>query len=231
MKLIRQSYEIEYFPEDPLDIIENAARICYQSHDKKSEDSAKTLVKALIKSGHHTPLESVPVRVRFIVDRGLMAEITRHRIPGFCVESSRYCNYSKDRHDNQLTFVVPGNIDLTCYFQRQFASGKPRSMSAIDIEDFANLSDFAFDWIYQMLQSEKAYLNLIDKKVSPQYARSVLPQSLKTEMTMFTNLRELRLILKQRIAKGAHPDIRNLMMSLLNDMWEKHPILFEDIYL
>jgi len=232
LKLIRQSYEILDFPDNPLEIIEDSARVCYQSHDKKEKGSAKRLVKSLIKSGHHTPLESVPIRVRFIVDRGLMAEITRHRIPGFCVESSRWCNYSKDRHDNQLTFVSPGTINLTCYFQRKLADGKPHHLSAIDIEDFANISKFSFDWINQMFQAEKTYLKMIDQKIaSPQYARSILPFSLKTEMMMFTNLRELRLIFKQRIGTGVHPDLRRLMVGCLNDLWEKHPVLFEDIYL
>jgi len=229
LKLIKPSHEVLYFPEDPLEIIEESARVCYQSHDRTQKGSAEKLTRALIKSGHHTPLEAVPVRIKFVTDRGVTHELVRHRIPGFCQESTRWVNYSRNKFDNQLTFIVPGNLELNYYLERILETESPHQLLNIEVNDIERLSPFAKMWVNTMLHAEETYLAMIKDGTSPQYARSILPNSLKSEINMFTNLRELRLIIEQRTGKGAHPDIKKLIGGVRDELAALHPLLFEDL--
>jgi len=84
-------------------------------------------------------------------------------------------------------------------------------------------------WCKAMANAERAYLDLIGRGASPQEARSVLPNSLKTEVVMTANLREWRTIFKQRTAKAAHPQMRQIMIPFLRELQEKLPVVFDDI--
>jgi thymidylate synthase (FAD) len=213
MKAIEAGYEIL----DPISVdgieelkkIERAARTCYKSEDKITEDgsSAKKMVAGLIKSGHEAMLEHGGLTVRFVCDRGVSHELVRHRMASFAQESTRYCNYSKDKFGNELTFVMP-----TLYKS-----------------DF--MEDEAWNcWVETMKKCEESYMKLIKMGVSPQMARSVLPNSLKTEVVVTANWREWRHILSLRCAPDAHPDIRCLMIDLLEELHDKIPVLFDDIW-
>lgn len=213
MKAIEAGYEIL----DPISVdgieelkkIERAARTCYKSEDKITEDgsSAMKMVAGLIKSGHEAMLEHGGLTVRFVCDRGVSHELVRHRMASFAQESTRYCNYSKDKFGNELTFVMP-----TLYKS-----------------DF--MEDEAWNcWIETMKKCEESYMKLIKMGVSPQMARSVLPNSLKTEVVVTANWREWRHILSLRCAPDAHPDIRCLMVDLLEELHDKIPVLFDDIW-
>lgn len=189
--------------------IERAARTCYKSEDKITEDgsSARKMVAGLIKSGHEAMLEHGGLTVRFVCDRGVSHELVRHRMASFAQESTRYCNYSKDKFGNELTFVMP-----TLYKS-----------------DF--MEDEAWNcWVETMKKCEESYMKLIKMGVSPQMARSVLPNSLKTEVVVTANWREWRHILSLRCAPDAHPDIRCLMIDLLEELHDKIPVLFDDIW-
>ena len=213
MKAIEAGYEIL----DPISVdgieelkkIERAARTCYKSEDKITEDdsSAMKMVAGLIKSGHEAMLEHGGLTVRFVCDRGVSHELVRHRMASFAQESTRYCNYSKDKFGNELTFVMP-----TLYKS-----------------DF--MEDEAWNcWVETMKKCEESYMKLIKMGVSPQMARSVLPNSLKTEVVVTANWREWRHILSLRCAPDAHPDIRCLMVDLLEELHDKIPVLFDDIW-
>jgi thymidylate synthase (FAD) len=213
MKAIEAGYEIL----DPISVdgieelkkIERAARTCYKSEDKITEDgsSARKMVAGLIKSGHEAMLEHGGLTVRFVCDRGVSHELVRHRMASFAQESTRYCNYSKDKFGNELTFVMP-----TLYK-----------------DDF--MEDEAWNcWVETMKKCEESYMKLIKMGVSPQMARSVLPNSLKTEVVVTANWREWRHILSLRCAPDAHPDIRCLMIDLLEELHDKIPVLFDDIW-
>lgn len=213
MKAIEAGYEIL----DPISVdgieelkkIERAARTCYKSEDKITEDgsSARKMVAGLIKSGHEAMLEHGGLTVRFVCDRGVSHELVRHRMASFAQESTRYCNYSKDKFGNELTFVMP-----TLYKS-----------------DF--MEDEAWNcWVETMKKCEESYMKLIKMGVSPQMARSVLPNSLKTEVVVTANWREWRHILSLRCAPDAHPDIRCLMIDLLEELHDKIPVLFDDIW-
>lgn len=213
MKAIEAGYEIL----DPISVdgieelkkIERAARTCYKSEDKITDDgsSARKMVAGLIKSGHEAMLEHGGLTVRFVCDRGVSHELIRHRMASFAQESTRYCNYSKDKFGNELTFVMP-----TLYKS-----------------DF--MEDEAWNcWVETMKKCEESYMKLIKMGVSPQMARSVLPNSLKTEVVVTANWREWRHILSLRCAPDAHPDIRCLMIDLLEELHDKIPVLFDDIW-
>jgi thymidylate synthase (FAD) len=154
-------------------------------------------------------------------------EIVRHRLASFSQESTRYCNYSKDKFDNQLTFIIPPWCDIKegtykiNFFGNTIAN--PEDIPSLELPDYV--------WFHTMAASERYYKSLIDLGWKPQEARSVLPNSLKTEIVVTANLREWRTIFIQRTAAAAHPQIRELMRPLLADMKTFIPVVFDDIEL
>ncbi len=207
MKIIKAGYEILTEISDggisELQHIEKIGRVCYKSEDKITEDgeSAKKFVKMIIERGHEAMIEHSSLSVKFIVDRGVSHELVRHRIASFAQESTRYCNYSKDKFDNGVTFIKPLFFDDTKY-QR---------------------------WLAAMADAESAYLDLLNSGATPQEARSVLPNSTKTEITITANYREWRNLFKLRTANAEHPQMREATIPLLKELKEKLPIIFDDI--
>ncbi len=209
MNIIKPCFiiETEFDGEDILRHIEKAGRICYKSEDKVTEDSAYGFVKRIIKNGHEAVIEHFSVTVRVICDRGVTHEIVRHRLASYSQESTRYCNYSKDRFTNQLTFIEP------CFWNRDTDSGKRK----YEI------------WKNAMESSEKKYMELLELGASPQEARSILPNSLKTELLMTMNLREWRHFFKLRVAPASHPQMREIAIPMLAKFKELIPVIFDDI--
>jgi thymidylate synthase (FAD) len=188
--------------------IEEAGRTCYKSEDKITDDSADQFIRRLIKSGHESVLEHENLSVRFIVDRGVSHELVRHRLCAFSQESTRYVDY--DKHG--LTFIKPPWV----YVQ-----------SGIYDE---HIMSFNNEWLMAMAESAKSYHRLIAfYNWSPQQARAVLPNSLKTELVMTANLREWRHVLRLRASKAAHPQMQEVMRPLLIYMNNHLPAVFEDI--
>ena len=205
MKIINACYSIET-PIDGagmLKRIEKAGRTCYKSEDRITDESAKAFVRKLIERGHESVLEHESITVRFICDRGVSHEIVRHRLASYSQESTRYCNYSGDRFGSELTFIKP------CFFKEK----KGAYCSWYNSMDFA----------------ECAYFDMLDDGCTPQEARTVLPNSTKTEIVMTANLREWRHFLKLRTAKAAHPQMRELTVPLLHELQERIPVVFDDI--
>lgn len=188
-----------------LQFIEQAARTCYKSEDRITQDgeSAKRLIKRLISSGHEAMLEHSSLSVKFVVDRGVSHEIVRHRLFSFAQESTRYCNYSKGKFGSELTFIEP------CFWD----------------ED----SNFYLMWKLCCMEAEKDYIRFIDDGATPQEARAVLPNSLATEIVVTGNYREWRHFLKLRTDKAAHPQMREVTIPLLKELQQSIPIIFDDI--
>ena len=183
--------------------IEQCGRVCYKSEDKITEDSAPAFVATIVKRGHEAVLEHCSFTVKFICDRGVSHEIVRHRLASYCQESTRYCNYSKGDFNSEITVIEP------CYL---------------------NKGTFAYDeWKEACRRAESAYFNLLNWGLSPQEARAVLPNSLKTEVVMTANIREWRHFLKLRCSKAAHPQMREVATQLLQELKEKISVLFDDI--
>lgn len=209
MRIIEPSYEIlteiSYGGIKELQHIEKIGRVCYKSEDKITEDgeSAKKFVKMLIGRGHEAMIEHSSLSVKFTVDRGVSHELVRHRIASFAQESTRYCNYSKDKFDNGITFIKP------------FFFGE-------------NTQNYK-EWIYAMGIAEKSYLQMLKDGATPQEARSVLPNSTKTEITITANYREWRNFFKLRAAKVAHPQMQEVTRPLLKELKTILPVIFDDI--
>lgn len=209
MRIIEPSYEILTEISEggtkELQHIEKIGRVCYKSEDKITEDgeSAKKFVKMLIDRGHEAMIEHSSLSVKFTVDRGVSHELVRHRIASFAQESTRYCNYSKDKFDNGITFIKP------------FFFG----------EDTQNYKE----WIHAMGIAEKSYLQMLKDGATPQEARSVLPNSTKTEITITANYREWRNFFELRTAKAAHPQMTQVTRPLLKELKTRLPIVFDDI--
>lgn len=288
MKLIKPSFEIWEQPsglEGVYKQIERAGRICYKSGDKITEDSAKSFVDRMIKSGHGAMLEHGTVylkvfnvienselidkyksnkysvvkegtevynchgdilygsckcittnyrvlvengwlddlkyickptefhekriTVHFVCDRGVSHEFVRHRVMSFAQESTRYCNYSKDKFGNELTFIIP------CWIK--------------DLEEKSYLAhaeyhhtkeDASKQWYDVCMNSEFVYEDLIRLGWKPQEARAVLPNSLKTELvvTGFVSDWNHFFDLRARGTTGApHPQAKELAETLMKE--------------
>ena len=164
MKIIKPSYNIEdkINGNEILQKIERAGRTCYKSEKEITAYSAKKFVRMLIETKHESVLEHEKISVRIICDRGLSHEIVRHRIASYSQESTRYCNYSKKKFGNEIVIIEP-------VFWK--------SKSPEDAEKYSL-------WKKSMEVSEKLYMRLVELGATPQEARSVLPNSLKTELVM-----------------------------------------------
>lgn len=207
MKVIQPTIEF-IGPVDGTEIIsriEQCGRVCYKSEDKIKDGSAEAFCRGIIKRGHEAVLEHGGFTVKFICDRGVSHEIVRHRLAAYCQESTRYCNYSKGQFDGEITVIKP------CYLEEGTAAYNA--------------------WYEACEQAEAAYFRLLDIGLTPQEARAVLPNSLKTEVCMTANIREWRHFFKLRCSPAAHPQMREIATQLLNAVSEKVPVLFDDILL
>ena len=205
MKIIEPSVELvnDIDGEKIMRHIELAGRVCYKSESRISDDSAEKFITNIIKSGHESVVEHFSLTFKIICDRGVTHEIVRHRLASYSQESSRYCDYSNDKFGGELTFIKP------CFW---------------------NEGDENFQlWKNTMAQLEKIYLEMRKNGARPEQARSILPNSLKTEIFMTANLREWRHFLKLRTAPRAHPQMREVALKIYKILHEKLPVLFSDI--
>ena len=205
MKIIEPSIELINAPsyETLLSTIETAGRVCYKSEDKIQEGSAEKFIAGIIKRGHEAVIEHGVITVKFICDRGVTHEIVRHRIASYCQESTRYCNYSQDKFGGEITVIRP------CFLTE---GTKKYEL-----------------WYHACDYAESAYFNMLIYGCTPQEARSVLPNSLKTEIVMTANIREWRHFIKLRTTEGAHPQMRQVACMLANKLAEMYPIFFSDL--
>lgn len=181
--------------------VENAGRTCYKSEMK--EASAEPFVRNIIARGHEAVLEHGTLTARFTCDRGVSHEIVRHRLAAYCQESTRYCNYSKSKFGQEITVIRPS---------------------------FWKKGSLEYDiWEQSCLAAERAYMGLLDAGATPQEARSVLPNSLKTEVVMTANIREWRHFFELRTSPAAHPQMRELAIALLALSHRLYPVFFEDL--
>jgi thymidylate synthase (FAD) len=185
--------------------IELAGRTSYKSEDCISVDSAEKFVKMIMNNGHLSVIEHQFVTVRVICDRGVSHEIVRHRLASYTQESTRYCNYTKGKFGSEITVIKP------CFWDEQDEKFKI--------------------WKQSIEQIEIVYNKLIALGASPQEARSILPNSLKTEIVMTMNLREWHHFFTLRVSKSAHPQMREIAIPLLKEFQDKIPVVFDNILL
>lgn len=201
--------------------IETVGRTCYKSEDRITDDSCTQFVRSLIKRGHEAMIEHVSITVKFTCDRGVSHEVVRHRIASYAQESTRYCNYSKDKFGSGVTYIdIRKGIDNDLAMQKALAEG---TLTAENVNLIIN------EWFLACEDAEKHYLRMIELGASPNIARSVLNNSTKTEINVTMNLREWRAFFKLRVADTAHPQMREVTIPLLQELNILVPVVFEDI--
>lgn len=183
--------------------IENIARTCYRSEDSIKEGSAERMIRTLIRRGHGAMLEHESISVRCHTDRAIANEMVRHRMASYAQESTRYCNYSKEKFQNQIAVVAPFPMEKN-----------PHAYA---------------EWFKAASCAEQAYLNMLHYGATPEQARDILPNCLATEIVITANMREWRHIMSLRTAEDAHPKLRQLMKGILQDFQKTIPVLFDDI--
>lgn len=208
MKIINAGFQIltNINGMEMLKDIEYIARTCYKSENMITDLSAVKMVESLINRGHEAMLEHCVISVKFIVDRGVSHELVRHRVASYAQESTRYCNYSKDKFGNEITVIKPCFLD----------------------EDTENYRI----WKESCEAAEKAYFAMLDNDATPQEARSVLPNSLKTEICMTANLREWRHFFKLRAIGTTgkpQPQMLEVTIPLLAEFKSLIPVVFDDL--
>lgn len=203
MRIVEPWIEVEKF--DGVKImkrLERACRTCYRSEGLITDDSYKRLLSNCLTRGHESILEHEKITVRMQCDIGVYKDLTRHRFGSFSIESTRYCNYGKDKFDNEIKFIKPCNMD--------------------DKELFN-------EWYSACTEIEQRYLKMTELKATPDQMRMILPHSTAAEVTMTANIREWRHILDLRTKQMAHPAIRQLLIPLLLLFQKEMPELFNNI--
>lgn len=204
MKIIEPKIYVEDY--DGIKImkrLERACRTCYKSENLITEDSYKHLLTNCLNRGHESILEHEKISIRMICDIGVYKDLTRHRFASFSIESTRYCNYGKDKFDNEIKFIKLVHIE----------------------EGTENYKI----WEDTMKYIEKQYMEMGEKKATPDQMRMLLPHSTAAEVCMTANIREWRHILSLRCSKMTHPAVRQLLIPLLLKFKKDMPELFENV--
>lgn len=206
MQIVKPNAEIRWITPNILQQIESAGRTCYKSENNITEDSSKRFIANLIKRGHESVLEHGVISVKITCDRGILAELTRHRIASYSVESTRYVNYQEG-----ITVIEP------CFWEED------KKNTDTDLDDKYQC------WLRTIEFIEQSYKMLIKFGATPEEARTILPNSLKTEIVVTTNIRIWRHILKLRSGQGVHPQFIEIVRLLLKKFNKVLPEIFGDI--
>ena len=190
MKIVEPSVDLLWHTPQPARQIEISGRRCYKSEDKITPDSAQEFCRRMVKSGHHAMIEHASASFRIITDRGVSHEIVRHRLASYAQESTRFCDYSKGKFNNECSFIEPPDL----------------------------MKDQKIIWVKTCELCERAYFSMLEGGCPPQIARSVLPNSLKTEIIMTANFREWRHFIKLRGSGAAHPQIRPIAWAVKTEL-------------
>ena len=214
MILVRPSTEILTVTAEPLLLIEQAGRTCYKSEDKFSVESSEKFVKMLLERGHESVIEHASATCKIVCDRGVTHEIVRHRLASYSQESTRYCDYS----GGHVSFVIP-----------PWVACEPSTYERGNLPVNSFLSCADTEWFHAMVVAEDAYKLLRSCGWKPEQARSILPNSLKTEIVMTANFREWRHFFKLRTSPKAHPQMREVADDLLLKFKKRIRVVFDSI--
>lgn len=200
MRLVKQGWRWVRRPDEALEVIERAGRVCYRSEERIGEGTAAPFVRRIVRLGHHSVIEHATATVEFTTNRGVTHELVRHRLASFSQESTRYVNYG----GREMEFIEP------VWWENAAAPARERFLAALSA-------------------AEAAYGDLLSAGWRPEQAREVLPNALKTVIVVTANLREWRHIFALRTGPRAHPQIRELLLSCLRGFQEAVPVVFEDL--
>lgn len=228
MLAIKPSFEIVNEPNwDQIIMgLERAIRTCYKSEKNITPGSADKLIRNIIKREHESTLEHSGLTIRFVCDRGVSHEMVRHRHCSFSQESTRYVNYANNESNTSgdMQFILP------CWMDDSYLGTWDDERLITLGENFtSSVGNPEFNWCLAMMTAQRSYNTLIDDGWNPEHARTVLPNSLKTEIVVTTNMRDWRHIFKLRCDATAHPQMRELMVPLWEELSKKCPTLFDSV--
>lgn len=201
MKIIEPNINFNWMTPDPLFHIERAARKCYKTEDKIQLMPSEKLIKHILNKKHFSVIEHACASYDIVCDRGVSHEAIRHRLFSVSQESTRYCNYSKDKFGNQISTIKP-------------------HFNSVESDDV---------WSNAVKVAEDAYLTLLKLGEKPDMSRSVLPTCLKTEYVLTGNFREWMHFFAVRTSNAAHPQMREIAFMILNDIRSRVSIIFEEL--
>lgn len=204
MRIIEPTVEVEKVDYNKImRNLERACRTCYRSEDKITDESYKTLLKNCINRGHESILEHEKITIRLVCDIGVYKDLTRHRHASFSIESTRYCNYGKDKFENQIKFINPVNIDKG--------------------------TKLYYEWEKSCAEIENHYIEMVNEGATPDQMRMILPHSTAALVTMTADIREWKHILSLRCTSHAHPAVEQVMIPLLLKFKKEMPEIFDNI--
>lgn len=217
MILIKPSVKQLWITQCPLLMIERAGRTCWKSEPKGDPEK---FVRMLLNKGHEAMIEHASMSYRVICDRGVTHEIVRHRLFSYAQESTRYCNYS-----GGVTFIIPCWIKNNQHiFESEITGSWNRNLSV----SMTPTRRAELHWFDYLLVCEREYKFLLKNGWTPQQARSVLPNSLKTEIVITGNMRQWRHFFKLRCDIKAHPQMQEIANMILADAKQVVKVLFEE---
>lgn len=163
-----------------------------------------------------TEFHAKRITVHFICDRGVSHEYVRHRVFSFAQESTRYCNYSKDKFGNELTYICPCWLDYDRVQElTEIANRDNKEVYRMGHDESLSMEERGLcSFVYDMSNHEHGYLFQISVGWKPQEARAVLPNALKTELVMTGFVSDWEHFFKLRDAGSAHPQARELAHPL-----------------
>lgn len=202
MKIIEQNVKLVYPTSleggiKTLQYVEMAGRNCWRSEGKITDDSYKQFIENLRKRGHESPLEFGNIMFDITTSRDVMAELTRHRVCSFAIQSQRYVDESKS---GDIEFIKP----------LWYKDTPDDPDHAYDDKEFAA----TMCWLDTMQNVEQSYKYMRDNGMKNQDAREVLTNAVATRIMMKCNLRELLHIYDLRSSSAALPKMQDLMAKL-----------------
>lgn len=186
--------------------IERCARTCYKSQDRitKDDESARKILKTLMDNHHEAMIEHYYITMNYVSNIASYKDLTRHRPASYAIESTRYCNYSKNKFGNNIKFLDPIEI--------------PKDSREYQL------------WIEAMKKIEEVYIMMAKLGCKPDQLSLLLPQSTAAEFNITANLREWKHIFELRALGHARPCIKQIMIPTLELFHQRIPIIFDSVY-
>ena len=232
MKIIKPKVELEFITPNALKFIEKIGRTCYCSFDKITEESAEKFCKMIKTRNHMSVLEHASATFRLTTDRGVTHEVVRHRIASYSQESTRYIDYNKKFGANFIepAWIINSEYSITDDMINRIENTQYTVKHILNDDTIDNITKQIYVFILACYQSEQNYNAMINLGATPQNARAVLINALKTELVMTANFREWLHFLDLRTSTAAHPDMRIIANQIGNILNSKYPIIFEQTF-
>jgi thymidylate synthase (FAD) len=214
------------------------ARISHRSEEKQDAVSFDRFLRSIVlQHGDWSVTEHCVISADMVVDRGLSHELVRHRIAAYTQESTRFCNYGKQAEKGIGVVLPPELAAVGVWTQGKLLVLTPEEVEAYNttVDDTERAHNEKTrqhwnSWLNGVATAEHEYLYQVNQlKVAPEIARDMLPHCLAVRMVATHNLRGWRHLMLMRTTAETHRKLRPLMGSLLSELKEKVPVLYEDV--